>query len=341
MTAPDLPTPTLPRWRTHALAAAAVCVGLSWLCVGLLWQKLDRIQSHLARQSADAGQQSLEAKAWAKQAQETVTDNSARLGLLEARVGEAVLQRSQLDELMQSVSRSRDDTVLMDVEISLRLAHQQAAHIGGTAPLQAALVSAQQRLKRSALPRLAPVLRAIEKDLLRLQTLQVLDATGVLLRLDEAIDAVDALVWANQDPKMRAQPAPVGAPPLQPSLWGEWGARTLRQLTDPLRDLVRITRVHAPEALLMTPEQGFYLRENIRLKLLHVRLRLLSRQHSAAHTELAQAVNAVRRHADPNAARTTQWLNEATQMQQQLQQAGELPRLDAPLAALEAIAAGK
>ena len=45
---------------------------------GLLWEKLSRIQGQLARQSADAGQQSLEAKAWAKQAQETVKESAAR-----------------------------------------------------------------------------------------------------------------------------------------------------------------------------------------------------------------------------------------------------------------------
>ena len=92
----------------------------------MLWEKLSRIQGQLARQSADAGQQSLEAKAWAKQAQDTVKDSAGRMALLESRLSEATLQRSQLEELIQSLSRSRDENLVLDIESSLRLAQQQA-----------------------------------------------------------------------------------------------------------------------------------------------------------------------------------------------------------------------
>ena len=47
---------------------------------GLLWQKLSTIQETLARQSQDASAQAIEARTIARQAQEQVTEASARPG---------------------------------------------------------------------------------------------------------------------------------------------------------------------------------------------------------------------------------------------------------------------
>jgi len=117
-------------------------LGLLWLVAllgvagsALLWQKLSRMQEQLARQSADAGQQSVEVKAWAKQAQETVKDNTARLAQAEGKLAELGLQRTQIEELMQSMSRSRDENLVLDIESSLRLAQQQADMTGNAEPL--------------------------------------------------------------------------------------------------------------------------------------------------------------------------------------------------------------
>lgn len=88
---------------------AAVSVAALVGC-GLLWQKLTSIQEQLARQSADSGALAIEARTMARQAEEQVRETAARLSVTEARVSEVALQRSQLEELMQSLSRSRDET---------------------------------------------------------------------------------------------------------------------------------------------------------------------------------------------------------------------------------------
>ena len=153
--APETAAPAAPLLRHWKIWLALGVAAVALLVSVALWQKLSRIQEQLARQSADAGQQSLEAKAWAKQAQDTVKDSAARLGLVEARLGEVALQRSQLDELMQSLSRSRDENLVVDIEAALRMAQQQAQLTGSAEPLVAALKSAQQRVQRAAQPRLA------------------------------------------------------------------------------------------------------------------------------------------------------------------------------------------
>jgi len=114
----------------------------------------------------------------------------------------------------------------------------------------------------------------------------------------------------------------------------------VREILAPLRDLVRISRIQSPEALLLSPEQSFFLRENLKLKLLNARLGLLSRQYEAVRADLAQTAAAVRRYADPQSRKTQQLLQLLEQAQQQLQK-GESPRLDASLAALATAAAGR
>jgi uroporphyrin-3 C-methyltransferase len=332
--APAAPAAPSSRWTAWLAVGVAA---LALLAAVLVWQKLSRIQEQLARQSADAGQQSLEAKAWAKQAQDTVKDSAARLGLVESRLGEVALQRSQLEELIQSLSRSRDENLVVDIEAALRMAQQQAQLTGSLEPLLGALKSAQQRVQRAAQPRLAPVQRAIEKDLERLRTQQPFDLPGLLIRLDEGVALADALVFANQAPQVASAPR---LPASEASAAGPWWVSGLKQMGGQLMGLVRISRIDAPEAMLLSPEQMFFLRENIKLKLLNARLGLLARQYDAARSDMAHVSAAVRRYADGQSRKTQQMLSLLEQAQQQ-SKAAEVPRLDASLAALATAAAGR
>jgi uroporphyrin-3 C-methyltransferase len=54
----------------------------------------------------------------------------------------------------------------------------------------------------------------------------------------------------------------------------------IHQVWSEVRDLVRVTRVDEPEAALLAPEQAFFLRENLKLRLLNARLALLSDRYS-------------------------------------------------------------
>lgn len=327
------------RRRVWSLWVPLVVASLALLVSVLLWQKLSRIQEQLARQSADAGQQSLEAKAWAKQAQETVKDSTARLTLMEARLGEVALQRGQLEELIQSLSRSRDENLVVDIEAALRMAQQQAQLTGSMEPLLAALKSAQVRVKRAAQPRLAPVLRAIEKDLDRLNTLQAFDLPGLLIKLDEGVALVDGLVLANQDlpsSAMNRSMTEAGDESASPSWW----MAGMMQFANQLKGLVRVSRIESPEAALLSPEQGFFLRENLKLKLLNARLGLLARQKDAARADLVSASVIVRRYADASSRKTIQLLQLLEQSGVQLK-ASESPRLDGSLSALSTAAAGR
>ncbi len=321
------------------LAVVAGLALLAFLSSLFLWQKLGRIQEQLARQSADAGVQALEARTWAKQAQETVQDNVARVALLEARLAELAQQRTQLDDLMQSLSRSRDENLVVDMESALRIAQQQALMTGSTEPLLAALKSAHKRVQRTAQPRLLPVSRALEKDLERLNNLPVFDLPGLMVKLDEGVALVDGLVFANEAlssaSKTRQSAETTGSPS---SL--SWWMAGLTRMGDEFKGLLRVSRIDAPEAALLSPEQAFFVRENLKLKLLNARLGLLARQKDAVRADLSASAILVRRYAEPQSRRTTQLLQLLEQTSEQVRTA-EVPRIDASLAALSAAAAGR
>ena len=341
-----------------AASGRATGVGITHLLLGvvaaaalassvMLWQKLTGIQEQLARQSADSGALAIEARTIARQAEDQVREMSARLSVAEARVSEVALQRSQLEELMQSLSRSRDENLVVDIESAIRLAQQQAQLTGSLDPLVAALKSANQRIERAAQPRLAPLQRAIGRDLDRLTRAAVTDTAGLLGRLDELVRQVDDLPVLNavaQAAATRRLSAPAATSTAADLANLPWWQATLQRSWEVVRDeargLVRVSRIDQPEAILLAPDQTFFLRENLKLKLLNARLGVLARQYDSARADLTAATAALNKYFDP-ASRRTQ--NAATMLQQAQQnmKGAELPRLDETLSALATAAAGR
>ena len=317
----------------------------------LLWQKVDGMQEQLARQTAESGTQATEARALARESQDLVRDATGRLAVVEARIQEATLQRTQLEELMRSVSRSRDETLLVDLESALRMSVQQAQLSGSLEPLMATLKSAAQRIERTAQPRLVPVQRAIEQDLERLGRASVTDTAGLLGRLDDLVRMIDdmpllsGVAQASLLPSGSAStgvplPAPLDAAvtPAQWAWWQHWGTRVWDASANEARDLVRIRRIDHPDAVLLAPEQAFFLRENLKLKLLNARLGLLARQYDSARADLGSASTALSKYFDSQSRRTQSAQALLLQIQTHLRQT-EQPTINDTLSALTTAAA--
>jgi uroporphyrin-3 C-methyltransferase len=333
LSAPVMPK-TVSRGVVMSLGAVAV---VALLVSGFLWQKLSSIQEQLARQSGDAATQSLEARATAKQAQELARETAARVTVYEARLSEIALQRTQLEELMQSLSRSRDENLVVDIESAIRLSQQQAQLTGSVEPLLAALKSADQRVARAAQPRLTPLQRAIARDIERIKSAAVSDTPGLLVKLDELVYLADELVPANAVAPANAtasvkRQSPDGIP--------TWWQRSLQVVRDEARSLVRVSRIEQPEAALLSPEQSFFLRENLKLKLLNARLGLLARQLESSRADLAAAALSLNKYFDATSKKTQAAASLLQQVQAQMKTL-QLPRVDETLAALTTAAAGR
>lgn len=305
---------------------------------GLLWQKLGGIQEQLARQSADAGAQAAEARATARQAQELAMETAAKLAVTEARLSEVSLQRTQLEELMQSLSRSRDENLVVDIESAVRMAQQQAQLTGSVEPLLAALKTAELRVNRAAQPRLTPVQRAIARDVARIKATAMADTPALLVKLDELVALADELPVANAVPVPRGSNDTLKRKPEETV--ANWWVRMGQLVAAELRSLVRVSRIEDPDAALLSPEQSFFLRENLKLKLLNARLGLLSRQIEAVRADLGAASVTLSRYFDAS-SRKTQTAAALLQQVRGQMKALELPRVDDTLAALATAAAGR
>ena len=353
------------------LVLVALLAAAGLLASGLLWQKLNNIQEELARRSLDSGAQAIEARTLARQAEEATRELAARLALQDTRLSEVSLQRTQLEELMQSLSRSRDENLVVDVESALRLAQQQAQLTGSAEPLLAALRSAEQRLQRAAQPRLNPLQRAIAKDTDRIKAVALTDVPVLLLKLDELARLTDELPVANamqagpalETPTPAVRPAAatavssasVPSPRVTGSVIAEptpieklleavtpsvWLNGLLEKFRDEARKLLRVSRIDQPDAALLAPEQSFFLRENLKLRLLNARLSLLSRQTDTARSDLMAANAWMVKYFDPASRKTQSAVQLLQQVQSQLK-ASELPRLDDTMTALATAAAGR
>jgi uroporphyrin-3 C-methyltransferase len=346
----------LPAWLPWLLALLGVAV---LLCVALAWQSLSRQQSleqELVRRQEASQAQATEARLAAKQSGELVRDTAAKVSLLEARLAEVALQRGQLEELIQSMSRSRDENVVGDIEAAIRVALQQTQITGSAEPLVATLKQADERLLRYKQPRMEGVRRAVARDLDRVRAVSVVDVSTLTIKLDEVVRMADELpLMSGGDAAVRPRedrsgeaardrhPAAAAADG-KLSLWW-WQAR--EQLSSwtgivwgEARTLLRVTRIDHPEAALVSPDQSFFLRENLKLRLLNARLALLSRQFDTAQSDLRDCQEMLSRYFDMRSRKVAGVSELLRQVAGQARQVS-VPRPDDTLAALTAAAAGR
>lgn len=338
------PAPRAPRVervvRVHGvqpgLVAAWLLAAIGLTVSLLLWQKVAGMQEQLARQSHEAGAQSVEARTLARQAEESTRAMSGKVAALETKVADMAAYRAQLDALVQSVTRARDENLAVELDAALRLAQDQTQLTGSVEPLLAALRTAERRLARSGDPRLVPVVRAVARDLERVKTASIPDTAGLLARIDQLLRQVDELPVANDVGRDRLAPGPRGAP--APAAPDSWWARAWRSVLDEAQDLLRVSRIERPEASMLSPEQAFFVRENLKLRLQGARLALLARQYEAARADLAAASTSLGTWFDP-ASRRTQAAATLLQQIQASTKSADLPRVQATLDALASAAA--
>lgn len=347
------------RWWFALAALLAVLAGVSLVIAWKTQQRVKSIEQQLVRRLEDSQLQSNEARMLAKQSQDTVLAAAAKVALLEARVAEVAVQRSQLEDLMQSLSRSRDENLLVDVDTGIRVAMQQTSITGSAEPLVAMLKQADDRLARYDQPRLEGVRRAIARDLDRVKAVGVTDIPTLSIKLDEAVRLIDELPLLSiaearpaagkgkaaaavpaSAPTVAASGAAFATPPAWWQTWdGSWTAISERVWGE-VKSLIRVTRIDHPESMLLAPDNAFFVRENVKLRLLNARLALLSRQFETAQSDLQVVQASLDRYFDRSSRRTMLASDLVRQVAAQARQV-TVPKPDDTLVALAAATAGR
>ena len=347
--------PLLWRWSGPIVLLLTL---VSLLALALAWRADQRVHSserELVKRQQESADRAAEAMLLARQAQDAMREATAKVALLEARLGEVALQRGQLEELVRSVSRSRDENLVSDIEAAMRAAMQQSALTGSAEPLVATLKQSDERLARTNQPRLEPIRRAIARDLDRAKASGVADVATLSIKVDEVVRMVDELpllsaseprrdFGAEDRPPLEEAPAPAAAAS-GPEALGDRVSRELGRagrffavnIWSEIRSLVRITPIAHPEAMLVAPDQVFFLRENLKLRLLNARLALMARQFDAAQADLKWAQGAIERYFNRGSKRTQIATEMLRQVAQQARGTG-VARPDDTLAALATVA---
>jgi uroporphyrin-III C-methyltransferase len=283
-----------PWWRGAGLAFMVIVIVAGLL--GWYWYQ-GRIESgamrkELAQKLANADAKAREDRRAAEQAREAISAVQGKLGALEIRLGQTRTQLAALETLLQDLSRNRDDWAVAEIEQTLIIARQQLRLSGNVKAALTALRAAEGKLERQAQPLLAGVREAISGDIARLQGLATIDTIGISAQLDELLVRVDKLPLAMEVRPQAGARSPL--PGAEEPLW----KRLLRETWEELKQLVRVQRMDRPDIPLLAPSQAFFLRENLKLRLLGARLALLARDMQSYKADLGAARDWLQRYYD-------------------------------------------
>ena len=280
-----------------------------WLAVAALgvagWQfyttqqQLDSMRQELARRLAEGSGAGKEQRAIAEQAMLAARATDGKLALVEARVNEAAGQYATLNGMYQELTKNRTDWLLSEIEHTLAIASQQLQLAGNVSAAVSALEMVDARLAKFDRPQLIGVKKAVATDLEKLKGLPYLDTVGLTVKIDRLMLSVDSLPLVVDSHRLG------GA---QPAADAPWWERLSAEISGSLGELIHIRRMDKPEALLLSPEQAFFLRENLKMRLLDARLALMQRDGKTYAADIAAARSYVQRYFDRDAAASSQWL---------------------------------
>ena len=309
-TADQAPRPTQRASLFARIALLLVIVALltlawQWLNTRHRFNQVEHALSERLEQLQEINQQSL---ALAKNADERSIETAARSAQLEQRIAESQDQQEALQTLYMELANNREERLISEVEQLLIIANQQLQLVGNIKSALIALQTADSRLQQLDTPQVIQLRKQVSQDLQHLQSLPTVDIVGMSLKLANLAESVDSLPLVSER-HPTAQQAP------QPEWQGSPLHRFLQELWHDLKQMVRIERVDRPEPPLLAPDQTFFLRENIKLRLLTARIALLQHDEASYRNDLEAAEKWLNSHFDQrepatqNALRTLEQLS--------------------------------
>ena len=285
--------------RTAWLALLALAVALA---IGVFaYMQVASLKRESARRFAELQQATLASTEAAARADAEARSARQQSAVLESRLNELESQREALEQLYADLSRGRDEAVLVEVERLVMLGAQELQFSGNVPTALAALQTADARLARIDTPRFLPLRRVLARDIERLRAAPAVDVTGIALKIDQLIAAVDGWPLLSDAGTVATAPPTPARPAPPTSRASDWWGRTWDALQRELgeyRDLIRIRTVDSPDAMLLNQAQQALVRQQLRLRFLNARQALLARNDRLYRADLAEAQALTTRYVD-------------------------------------------
>jgi len=309
MTEPSTKTPSR---KPSLFAITALVLVLIALCV-LAWQWLNtrqrftQLEQTLTQRLEQYGADNQRSLALSKNADERSAEASARSTLLEQKLAESRDQQEALQTLYLELANTREERVIAEVEQLMIIANQQLQLAGNVKPALLALQSADNHLQHLDTPRAIQLRKAITQDIARLQSLPLVDITGMNLKLESLISSIDKLPLVSE---RLAVPVTISASDSNASPMH----RLAQEIWQDIKGMVRLERVEHPEPPLLAPDQAFFLRENIKLRLLTARIALLQHDEVTYRADLLAAEHWIKSYFDVRETATKSVLSTIKQL---------------------------
>lgn len=262
---------------------ALVLVVLALLTLAWQWlntrQRFNEVEKSLSQKLEiyqDLNQQSL---ALAKQAEERSTQANARTVILEQKLEESRDQQDVLQTLYDQLAGNREATAVAEVEQLLTIANQQLQLAGNVKSALLAMQAADKRLEPLNLPRATQLREILALEIENLRKLPQIDATSMSAHLERLAILCESLpLISERQPTLNANAAQEHElkPPQLNAL-----QKVVLPIWNDIKNLVTVERIDKPEPPLLAADHEFYLRENLKLRLLTARIALL--QHDEAN----------------------------------------------------------
>lgn len=208
----------------------------------------------------------------------------------------------------RELTKGRADWLVDETETILNLAAQQLVLTGNIQTAVGVLEHIDSRLSRFNQAELLPIKQAVSSDLAELKNRPYVDISGTALRLDRLETAVSGL------PLMLDGVLKPGVQVKNEAVSASWWQNVWEKSLGTLKGLVEIRRLENNDAMLISPEQAYFVRENLRLRLLDARTALMQRNSEVYQGDLNNAEAAVRQYFDAKSPSTQSWLKELTEL---------------------------
>ena len=303
--------------RKTSLADVFARISVTQLTLALLvlifvWQWLDG-RSAISTMREELAQKIAEMDGTAKansiliaKNQDEVREMSVKVATLESYYAQAENQRAALETLYNNFSISRDETALADVEQLLLIAGQQLQLLGNVKAALIAMESADARLQRMDRPAFNGLRNAIGQDIDKLRVLPGVDVAGINLRINRLLASVDDMPLVDRHRPSENLVAQAKVPVVNVAAW----QKLLDAIWLEVKQLVRIENTGLTQIVLLPPKQEFFLRENLKMRLVSARLALLSRDEESFRQEIKTAQLLTKRYFDVKSPEGEHMLNE-------------------------------
>ena len=254
--------------QPNTVSIVSLCVGLvarlvaAWAIYSFQGEA-KRLEQNLSFKLAETTQVQTKQSLLVESQGKDLRDAQNRVAQLEGKLNEFQSQRVALEEMSRDLARAPDDFLLAETEQTLTIASRELVLAGNVKAALIALQTVDQRLSRAEKLQLPALKRAIVQDMDRLKALPLLDVSGLILKIDSVVAATPNLALSVAD---KIEPAKVVV--TAPREGESWFGRAVRDMWSEVKQLVQVHELESGEAALLTPAQGFFLRENLKLRLL-------------------------------------------------------------------------